>query len=155
MNDGAVEQIGTPHDIYERPATMFVASFLGAPPINTLDGEIDIASGRPMFRSGDVALALPPAIAAQVGSKATLGLRAEDVTLDPAARDDVAIDGVVNSILPIGSDQFIGMQVSGREFFFRLAKDQACAVGDRVRLAALTKRLHVFDAASGRSLAGG
>ena len=97
----------------------------------------------------------PPAIAAPTGSKATLGLRAEDVTLDPKAQDDVAIDGVVNSILPIGSDQFIGMKVAGREFFFRLAKDQACAIGDRVRLAALTNRLHVFDAASGRSLAGG
>ena len=153
MKDGAIEQIGTPHDIYEKPATTFVASFLGNPPINFLDGVLAAEGGRSLFRAGALVLALPPGIAVREAAAATLGIRAEDVVLDPAAPADRAIVGVVNSILPIGSDQFIGLQVEGRELYFRLAKDQDCRLGDTVRLAVLTNRLHVFDKDSGHTLA--
>jgi multiple sugar transport system ATP-binding protein len=153
MKDGAIEQIGTPHDIYEKPATTFVASFLGNPPINFIEGSVEDVGGARVFRSDTLALALPPHVGGAAGTRATLGIRAEDVVFDPAAPADRAIEGTVHSILPIGSDQFIGLQMAGKELYFRLAKDQSCRLGDHVRLSVLTNRLHVFATDTGRSLA--
>jgi multiple sugar transport system ATP-binding protein len=154
MNDGKIEQIGTPHDIYERPATMFVASFLGNPPINYLEGTLVEEGGQRLFRNDAVALALPESIGGAAGMPVTLGIRAEDVARDSAAPRHRALEGVINSILPVGSDQFIGMAVAGKELFFRLGKDEGCKTGERICLSLLTNRLHVFETATGHSLAG-
>ena len=62
MNDGRVQQVGTAHEIYEKPANMFVASFLGNPPINYLKGELTRSGDALHFRRGQVDLAIPPAL---------------------------------------------------------------------------------------------
>ena len=59
MKDGVIQQIGTPDEIYERPRNMFVASFLGNPPINYLEGAMETEGGTPVFRRGDLRIALP------------------------------------------------------------------------------------------------
>ena len=95
MNDGVVQQIGTPDEIYERPANMFVASFLGNPPINYLKGEL-VRSGEELhFQCGAVDLLvsgeLTSRLAAFAGGTVCVGLRAEDVserTESAAGRDD-------------------------------------------------------------------
>ena len=61
MNDGVIQQIGTPDEIYERPRNIFVASFLGNPPINYLPGVIESGDGRVAFRRGEMCVPLPPA----------------------------------------------------------------------------------------------
>ena len=75
MNEGLVQQIGTAHEIYERPANMFVASFLGNPPINYLKGELARTGDELRFRRGQVDLAIPPALAVRLnGFKGGAGL---------------------------------------------------------------------------------
>ena len=156
MKDGVVQQIGSPDDIYERPANTFVASFLGSPPINYLTGTLETEAGGIAFRSGDILLDLPGdragALTAAAGRPVRLGLRAEDVDekRTPGPRD--AIGGTVRSVLPVGSDQFLGIARGEEELFFRVGKDMRHGLGDHISLAVNTNRLHVFDEASGKSL---
>jgi multiple sugar transport system ATP-binding protein len=156
MKDGVVQQIGTPDDIYERPLNMFVASFLGNPPINYLQGEIERSGDELHFRRGDVDLLLPAALIARLtdlgGRKVCLGLRAEDVDERVAPLPGRAIRGRVTSVLPIGSDQYLGMALEGEELFFRVGKDVRHADGDMITLSADVSRLHLFDPDNGRTL---
>ena len=156
MNDGVVQQIGTPDEIYDRPVNMFVASFLGNPPINYLKGQLARSGEELRFHCGEVDLLLSGELTSRLaafnGGTVCVGLRAEDVSdrTEPAAGR--AISGRVSSVLPIGSDQFLGMELAGGEFFFRVGKDLRHAVGEIITLSADVNRLHVFDPDSGQSL---
>lgn len=70
MRGGVVQQIGKPDDIYERPRNMFVASFLGNPPINFMDGTLAMEGARAVFRRGQLTLTLPPHVAERVSGQA-------------------------------------------------------------------------------------
>ncbi|MBS0126505.1 ABC transporter ATP-binding protein [Thetidibacter halocola] len=156
MRDGVVQQIGTPDDIYERPRNTFVASFLGSPPINYLDGQIDTVDGGSLFRRGDLSLRLPPHVAerlaGQGGRHVTLGIRAEDVDERHQAGADNLLRARVKSVLPIGSDQYLGVHFDKQELYFRVGKDLAHKPGETVDLAVDLSRLHVFDPETSRSL---
>jgi multiple sugar transport system ATP-binding protein len=156
MNEGLVQQIGTPRDIYERPLNMFVASFLGSPPINYLKGEITRSGDELRFRRGQVELAIPPALASRLngfkGGRVCIGVRAEDVDERGEPPAQRAIRGRVTSVLPIGSDQFLGLELEGEELFFRVGKDLRHATGEVAALAIDVNRMHIFDPDSGRSL---
>lgn len=156
MNDGVIQQIGTSDEIYERPVNMFVASFLGNPPINYLRGQLQRSDGRLSFRRGSLELGIPPALAARLetykGSEVCLGLRAEDVAEGGDPPPGRAIRGRVTSVLPIGSDQFLGLELEGEELFFRVGKDVHHAAGEAIALSVDVDRLHIFDPDSGRTL---
>jgi multiple sugar transport system ATP-binding protein len=156
MNEGRVQQIGTAHEIYERPANMFVASFLGNPPINYLKGDLVHSGDELRFRRGQVDLAIPPALAARLdsfkGGQVCIGVRAEDVDERGEPPADRAVRGRVISVLPVGSDQFLGMELEGEELFFRVGKDVRHATGEVAALAVDVNRLHIFDPATGKSL---
>jgi multiple sugar transport system ATP-binding protein len=154
MQHGVVQQIGTPDQIYEKPANAFVASFLGNPPINFIDGQLH--GGK--FRSGSLELALPPALTDRLvdddGRAVRLGIRAEDVSDEASPDDGSIVRGPVTSILPVGSDQFLGMRVEGVEMFFRVGKSVRHAEREVIALSVKVERLHLFDAQTGLSLKG-
>jgi multiple sugar transport system ATP-binding protein len=152
MKDGLVQQIGAPGEIYGAPANTFVASFLGSPPINYARGRLARTGAQLRFESPALGLSLPEALAAQIrddaSGEALLGVRPEDVRLDPAGE----IRGSVSSVLPIGSDSYIGLGTSQGEWFFRVPKDTALREGEDVAFAVDALRVHLFDAADGASL---
>jgi len=156
MKLGVVQQVGTPDEIYEKPSNTFVASFLGSPPINYLDGSIVSVPQGLAFQRGELTLVFGQAAAerlsGQVGRSIRLGLRSEDVDerADPAP--GMALAGHVTSVLPVGSDQYLGMRVGGEEMFFRVGKDIRHAEGETIRLAVDASRLHVFDIETGDNL---
>lgn len=156
MNEGLVQQVGTSHEIYERPINMFVASFLGSPPINYLKGELARSADALHFRRGTVDLILPAALAARLnsfkGGEICIGVRAEDIDERGEPPPSRAIRGKVTSVLPIGSDQFLGLEIDGQQLFFRVGKDVAHKIGEVAALAVDVNRLHLFDPGSGRSL---
>jgi multiple sugar transport system ATP-binding protein len=158
MREGVVQQIGSPDEIYEAPRNTFVASFLGNPPINFLEGTVAVVDGRAVFTRGDIVLALPdgflPAVREQATREVVLGLRAEDV-LEEAGADTRLLQGRVSSVLPVGSDQFLGIQTSGGLVFLRVGKDRRHREGDAVAVPVNTGRLHLFDKAGGASLRDG
>ena len=149
MRDGAIQQVGTPDDIYERPRSLFVAGFLGSPAINLLDGEISTEAGVPCFRRGDWVVPFPQ-LAATGPRAAVLGLRSEDTGV--VRPGGPVMSGVVTTAMPAGSDQFLGLAVTGAEVFVRVGKDRRVNEGDTVQFGLNPARLHLFDKATGRSL---
>jgi multiple sugar transport system ATP-binding protein len=158
MKEGVIQQIGNPDEVYERPRNMFVASFLGNPAINFLDGTIARSGEGPLFRCGETAIALPAKFAVGLrdrGEQAVvLGLRPEDVYAAEVAGPGLTLAGVVDSVLPVGSDRFLGLKVEGRDVFIRVDKEARHREGDAIRLGLVAERLHLFDKASGLTLAG-
>jgi multiple sugar transport system ATP-binding protein len=156
MRDGVVQQIGTPDAIYERPRNMFVASFLGNPAINFLEGSVDASgNGAPLFRRGELTLRLPQSQgqrAAQPGQAVVLGIRAEDVEPGAGTASVDALTGRILSVLPVGSDQFLELEVEGGKLFFRVGKEGQYRVGDNATLKVNPNRLHLFDKEQGLSL---
>ena len=156
MRQGVVQQIGTPDAIYERPANMFVASFLGNPAINFLEGTLAVEGERLRFTRGSLGLDLSPALARQLAGQAgravVLGLRAEDVQVLAGQSAGNSLQGRILSVLPIGSDQFLELEVEGTKLFFRVGKEGQYNVGDNATLAVNQNRLHLFDQQDSQSL---
>jgi multiple sugar transport system ATP-binding protein len=154
MRDGVVQQVGSPDELYERPRNTFVASFLGHPPINLLDGTIERTGDTIAFSRGDLRIALPLQLAVGIGEAigraVLLGIRPEDVLSHGAATNPLS--GVVTSVLPAGSDRFLGLKVAGCDVFVRVGKEARAREGDVVTLELIPDRLHLFDKASGVSL---
>lgn len=138
LNAGRIEQIGTPLEIYHRPASTFVASFIGAPAMNLLDAEI--AGNR--LRIGDEVLDTPVSGAA---GKVTLGIRAEDLV--PADR---GLSFTPDDIEDLGAQRLVHGFVSGQPL--TLVISPATRVEDCRRLAPKPGALHVFDTLSGARL---
>ena len=152
IKDGVVQQVGTPDDVYEHPSNMFVASFLGNPPINYLEGALEQAAGAPVFRRGSLSVGLPAEkLRARSAASVVLGIRPEDVLRDCLPERPI-LTGIVDSVLPIGSDRFLGLKVEGCDVFVRVDKLARHVPGERVSFAFIPERLHLFDKASGASL---
>jgi multiple sugar transport system ATP-binding protein len=156
MQDGVVQQIGTPDQIYEKPENLFVASFLGNPPINLLEGALVADGDKVVFRKGDFRMDFPDEMTTKLQAHTerpvTLGIRPEDVNEQGAAPPGSAVSGTVDTVLPMGSEQYLSMTIEGTEVFFRLGKEHKHKDGDKVSLEVNRNRLHVFDKETGRSL---
>jgi len=155
MQNGVVQQIGTPDEIYERPANIFVASFLGSPPINYLHGKLKQNGDHVSFVNDNVRFALDASTIARIGSrpeKVVLGIRPEDVQITTAGGN--VIEGLVDSVLPVGSDRFLGLKINGSDFFIRVGKEARFAEGERIAFSPVPERVHVFDGDSGKNIAG-
>jgi len=156
MRSGVVQQIGTPDAIYEQPRNMFVASFLGNPPINFIEGRLGTEAGRTVFQRGHLTLTLPARVAERVGGQSgrevVLGIRAEDVSEVRTGTAAERVQGRIISVLPVGSDQFYEMEVEGVRLFFRLGKEVQHKEGDNAELAVNLNRLHLFDKQTSQSL---
>ncbi len=156
MKDGVVQQIGSPEAIYERPRNLFVASFLGNPPINLIEGRLADDDGGLALQGRGAAIRLSAPAVGWLGARAaqplTLGIRPEDVREDPPTADDCVITGAVRSVLPVGSDQYLGIGFDDRELFFRIGKGCRHQPGDTVTLALDGARLHWFDSATAEAL---
>ncbi|MGH6895476.1 MAG: ABC transporter ATP-binding protein [Geminicoccaceae bacterium] len=155
MRDGVIQQVGDPAAIYERPRNTFVASFLGSPPINYLEGRLSEEAGRLVFRRGDFAVELAAetgaAAPADGGRVVVLGVRPEDVVERPAGAA-APIRGRIDSVLPIGSDEYLGVRVEGVDCFFRVGKEVQHRAGEAVALELHTRRVHLFDPQTGEAL---
>src|SRR3984893_2423169 len=108
MNGGKIVQTGTPDDIYNQPADLFVARFVGSPAINLLPGTIEDAKGAPVLRlSPKVVIPVPPAVGAE-GRKVTLGLRPEAICVGEAAKSDgVSVEARIDVLEPTGADTLV------------------------------------------------
>ena len=159
MKDGVIQQIGSPDEVYERPRNMFVASFLGNPAINYLEGKVESDGAGLVFRRGNLAIALPPKIAARIDRQSegvvVLGVRAEDVCAASEAPPGTVLSGVVDSVLPVGSDRFLGLKVEECDVYVRVAKEARHREGDCISLGLVAERLHLFDKSTGLTLIAG
>ncbi len=149
MNRGVVEQWGTPQDIYDFPATMFVADFIGSPPMNFLRFDERVAEGARAVRLSGVDVPVPQAMEATTGARAALGVRPEHVRLN----DDGAFRGEVIAVEYLGTTQIVTLDTPNGDLKARIASSDVVKVGERVGLSFVTQTLSLFDAATGRALA--
>jgi multiple sugar transport system ATP-binding protein len=155
LEAGRIAQTGTPDELYNRPATLFVAGFIGAPQINLFEARIEAEAGAPVLRLADgQALPLPPPVAArQPPGPVIAGLRPEDLTDGSRVPGHTApvpltAEAIIGETL--GSDIFLIVRLGGIQATARCAPGLAARPGERLTLHADAARLHFFDPASGR-----
>jgi sn-glycerol 3-phosphate transport system ATP-binding protein len=141
MNAGVMDQIGTPEEVYARPASTFVAGFIGSPPMNLMKGQAQGAR----FTLGDMALALPNT--APRDGELMMGVRPEHV--------DIAPDGtwplVVEMLEMLGAERLVYGRLGSELFTLRIdGTDVPPRIGDRVMLKVEPGHVHWFDAGTGR-----
>lgn len=160
LNGGIVQQVGTPLDLYDRPANLFVAGFIGSPAMNMIEGRYRRDGGAAWIDLSE-GLTLPlqaplQKIDAEAGKAAriedgvavTIGIRPEHIVLGDAA----GFEGVVELVEPTGLGTILHLRLCGVSFkAFTLERGDA-AIGDRLSISLPPERLHAFDAASGRRL---
>jgi sn-glycerol 3-phosphate transport system ATP-binding protein len=149
MHAGRVEQVGRPLEVYGRPATAFVAGFIGSPAMNLLDGRVDAGA---VALAGGVRVALPPGAAAERGRSVVLGIRPEHLApVTDGGRPDVTL--AVELVEALGADTVVHGRLGdgAPALTARLPGHLRVTTGQRLALA-ITGPVHLFDAASGLRL---
>lgn len=154
LDKGSVQQLGTPHEVYNRPANIFVATFIGSPRINLVPAVS--RGGRVALEGSDVALPVPDEFVDALrkdGRKLTVGIRPENYGVSYGAGNGgtVDIDVDVSLIEPTGSDDVVFFRHSGVEQSALLRAGQIGQVG-KTRLRVDTSRLNIFDRETGERL---
>jgi ABC-type sugar transport system ATPase subunit len=145
MQGGLVQQVGTPEEIYDLPATTFVAGFMGAPAMNLLPGRIE--GGRALLPDGT---ALPIGRAAREGD-AVIGIRPERLTwLPPASDAPAAIAGPAAVVEPLGSETLVTLDIGGVELHVRVPPRAVRQAGEPVRLGLDAGDIHLFSTEGAR-----
>jgi multiple sugar transport system ATP-binding protein len=149
MNRGVVEQMGPPQEIYDRPANLFVADFIGSPPMNLIRFRGRVTPGDRTVRIGDAVIAIPEAREGVAETELVLGARPEHVRLSA----DAAFPAEVLDVEFLGTTQIVALTTAaGATLKARLPADVALRPGDRTGLAFRPEKLSLFDKASGRAL---
>ncbi|WP_114391449.1 ABC transporter ATP-binding protein [Notoacmeibacter marinus] len=148
MQGGGIVQVGTPDDLYDRPATRYVAEFIGSPQINCQEGEIVSDGADVHFRNSEVSLPLPAGYAAHGGTKVTCGIRPNDVQLS----EEGAIVGRLKIAEKTGADKQMHLDVNGSEFVAVTPRSTEGVPGDAMRFAIDPGKVHIFDRSSGHRI---
>ncbi|MCB1030628.1 MAG: ABC transporter ATP-binding protein [Acidimicrobiales bacterium] len=150
MSAGKLQQVGPPQEVYDRPANLFVAEFIGSPPMNILPAELSRGdSGLAIKIAGSVIDVPTKEDLASGASGITIGIRPEHVEIDPTGD----IDATVRSVELLGHEQHVVVAVDGNDLVIRqsVAADQP-APGAQINLKFERQHLHVFDSSSTQRL---
>jgi len=147
MHDGLVEQIGAPLELYDRPANLFVAGFIGSPAMNFLKGTIRVNGAVSFSGPNGVRLPLGSAPTGADGRPAVYGVRPEHFVL----ADDGA-DAEVQVIEPTGSETQVVAKLGGADVIAVFRERHPFKPGDRIRLKPDPRLVHLFDEATGQRL---
>ena len=153
MSEGVLQQIGTPQEVYRRPANVFVATFLGAPPMNLIGGMLASTADGWRFRGENIDVALSgdvisaPALEHEVetSGEVKLGLRPEHFQVGPPGQDG-GIAGRVQFLEPVGSDLYLTVEAGGTSVQVRTNPDSPLQPGENLSLLFDASRVYVFGA---------
>src|SRR5437588_366713 len=157
MNNGAIEQNGDSARVYNKPANMFVAGFLGGPPMNFIRGTIEVDRDSILFsetEDGTVKLRLAisdfPGAKEFVGQPVVLGLRPEDIQIAQASN---ALAAIVNLVEPLGATADLHLQTGAHSIISRNREgNDGLEAGHRSEFEVDLRKVHLFDPASGRRI---
>ncbi len=148
MNGGRVEQIGTPQEIYDRPASLFVADFIGSPPMNFLKFESCLRPGDQAVSFHDTSVAVPEIREARASGPMVLGVRPEHIRF----ADSAPVKGRVFGAEYLGTTQIVTVDTPYGRVAARLPSSLRVAIGEAVGLNFRAERLALFDATSGSAI---
>ena len=150
MKDGFIQQVDDPITLYDNPANKFVASFIGTPPMNFIDGKIEIQdTGMYFIADGDVKLLVfeehKATLKPYAGKSVTFGIRPEDIGSAEAGESAPTIKLKVKVIEPMGADTILYLDIGGTTLISRVDSHKRYTVGDELEFTVLMKKTHFFD----------
>ncbi|ODT82613.1 MAG: sugar ABC transporter ATP-binding protein [Pelagibacterium sp. SCN 64-44] len=148
MHGGLAEQVGRPLDLYDRPANLFVAGFIGSPAMNLIEGALDEPG---IFVTSSGARIPVPGLAARSGAQFVLGVRPEHLELADAALAD-AIAGQVAVTEPTGSETQVTLRVGKTDILALFHSRLDVEPGQAIHVRIMPGKAHLFDKASGKRL---
>ncbi len=164
LKDGELQQVGTPYEVYNSPANLFVADFMGSPAMNLLEGKVSRDGGAPkvVLQRKDhppiVVPAPPNSDAGKLaeGANVIFGIRPEAVSdlesLDRNAKTVAKFDSTVEIVEPAGSDTFVVTRIAGKEVTARMRADADLRVGQSHVFAFNLDKAVLFDPATTRRI---
>ena len=163
MDRGEIQQFAAPDTVYNRPANLFVARFLGTPPMNTVPARLSrhgdsLAATIGAGQLGETSVHLPPqptAAQAYIGRDVVLGIRPECIS-DGARRadaPDIRVEAEVEVIEPTGAETMVLVRLSGERLRARVAPDVRLTLGQRTTFSVDTRTACLFDPQTGRLIA--
>ncbi len=152
MKDGLVQQVDTPLNLYEHPANLFVAGFIGSPAMNFIDATVAMRDGRAAVDAGKFVLGIPdelaPAAREWAGRNVVFGIRPEDIQ-DRALATEVppawTVGATVDVHEPLGSDIILYLTAGGHSIVARVDAHSTAKMGDTIDVAVNMRNMHLFD----------
>ncbi|MFW9988930.1 MAG: ABC transporter ATP-binding protein [Candidatus Odinarchaeota archaeon] len=147
LNDGVLEQVGTPEEIYENPKNLFVAGFIGNPPINIIEGSLVKREGKVIVESDFFSYQLANGneiIEKTKSLKIQLGIRPEDIVITKENKDN-GIQADVEVIEPLGRENIFHLKVNGNPLIAVSIINRDLNIGEKVWISFDTNRIHIFD----------
>jgi len=149
MNRGLIEQFATPQEIYDRPVSMFVADFIGSPPMNFLPVRSGLSKGTKSLRVNGAIVAVPEIREERPEAELALGVRPEHIRFDDSSK----LRGSVFGTEYLGTTQIVTIATEHGQLKARLPASMPVTSGETVGLTFRSERLSLFDKASGRAIA--
>ncbi len=144
MDRGELKQVSTPEDLYNNPQNLFVASFIGSPPMNLINGRVVEDSGRFFFDEGAFRVEIPPKLQKicppLIGEEVVLGIRAEDVVLN----GDGEINSALVSVEPLGYETLLILK-AGRSVIRAITRGLMPLIEEEVQLSFKKEGIFLFD----------
>jgi multiple sugar transport system ATP-binding protein len=168
MKDGVIQQVAAPMDLYQHPANLFVAGFIGSPPMNFFQGTVSGKGDALVFQeaTGDGAAvpnpitvlldnASAPPLQSYVGKQVVFGIRPEHVACRPRLSDPVpegSVEAVVEVVQSLGSETYLHLATHPHSFVARVQATDHFNVSQQVSLAFDVRHAHFFDPVSGAAI---
>ena len=154
LNEGKLQQLGTPEEIYNQPANAFIAGFVGSPPMNFFDGQLQNGGDQWSVKGKGYTCEFTPGQTQRLNedgsAEVQLGVRPEDIEVLPSEAPTAQANVVVRE--PLGSDLFLTLELEGVTFKARTHPDARIDRGDRVPIRFKPTKVHLFNRTTGATL---
>ena len=152
LNEGHIEQVGSPDDLYDKPINSFVASFIGSPSMNQLSGTVVSQKGKKYFQSKNNSLFLLPENSnVKEGQKIIFGFRPEHVDINSSTSED-AITVKVKVDQPTGSQSLVFVNLGEEELCFDVLKSYSLKPGKEFKMNPQLQHIHTFNIETGKRI---
>ena len=152
MKDGLVQQVDTPLNLYDRPANLFVAGFIGSPAMNFIDSALADAGGKLLIDAGSFRLEVPSDLVSQArpwaGRRVVFGVRPEDIAdraMANGAQPAWTIKATVDVHEPLGSDSILYLTAGAHSIVARVDARTQARMGDSVEVIFNMRKMHLFN----------
>jgi multiple sugar transport system ATP-binding protein len=157
MDRGVLQQVGPPREVYAKPASVFVAGFLGSPPMNLLNARVTSVAGAPAIEIAGTVIPASGGFAARLGTlsgsqgEVILGVRPEEVIIG-REQGAASIPGEVFVVEDLGNERLVTLDLGGQYAVARVAADYPAEMGERLWFGFDPERAHLFDPIGERRL---
>jgi multiple sugar transport system ATP-binding protein len=159
MKDGVIQQVDTPLEIYDHPANIFVASFIGTPPMNLFRGKLQLKNNILTFVGETFELPIDlkehrEKLLPHVGEEVTFGIRPEDLDAE-STNNDISIPQItaeVEVVEPMGSETCVYLRTGTESFIAKVDPHKPMTVGEKIALPVNLKKAHIFKQDNGEAL---